>query len=165
MATKKSGTKGKSNLKARAATAEDAQIAMQLYDLRREPEMRKARKFINFEFWPRTFDEFITVASDMTSQHNAYLRQVTTYWEMAASLVARGAFHPQVFFDWCGESFFVYAKFKPLLKEIRAGINPAAFANVEAVINMLPEAQERVKAVEKRLAERYPQSAQAAGKR
>lgn len=138
---------------------------MRLYDLRREPEMRKARNFVNFEFWPRSYDEFFAVANDMASQHNAWMRQVTTYWEMSASLVVRGAFHPGVFFDWCGEAFFVYAKFKPLLKEIRAKINPSAFGNVEAVIAMLPEAQERVRMVEKRLGERYPQSAQAAGKR
>lgn len=157
--------KKKSSPKMRPATPADAQIAMRLYDLRREPEMRKARNFINFEYWPRTWDDFNAVASAMGDPKNAYLRQVTTYWEMAASLVVRGALHPGVFYDWCGEAFFVYTKFKPLLKEIRAKVNPAAFANVEAVIHMLPEAQERVKAVEKRLAERYPQSAQAAGKR
>ena len=102
------------------ATPADAEIAMRLYDLRRESEMRKARNFVNFEFWPRSFEEFDAVASSMDSQQNAYLRQVQSYWEMAASLVLRGTFHPGVFLDWCGEAFFTYAKFKPLLKEIRA---------------------------------------------
>ncbi len=159
MATKKPAAK------TRLATADDAKIAMRLYDLRREAEMRNARKFVNFEFWPRNFDEFMVVANDMGSQHNAWLRQVSTYWEMAASLVVRGALHPGVFLDWCGEAFYFYAKLKPLLKEIRAKINPSAFANIEAVLGMLPEAQERVRMLEKRLAERYPQSAQAATKR
>jgi len=157
--------KKKRSPKMRPATPADAQIAMRLYDLRREPEMRKARKFINFEMWPKSFEEFAALANDLGKPENAWMRQVTTYWEMAASLVVRGALHPGVFYDWCGESFYIYAKFKPLLKDIRANINPAAFANLEAVLNMLPEAQERVKAVEKRLAERFLQSAQAAGKR
>jgi hypothetical protein len=34
-------------------SAEDARIIMQLYDLRRESEMRKARSWFASSFWPR----------------------------------------------------------------------------------------------------------------
>ena len=140
------------------ATPADAEIAMRLYDLRRESEMRKARDFVNFQFWPRSFEEFDAVASSMDSQQNAYLRQVQSYWEMAASLVLRGTFHPGVFLDWCGEAFFTYAKFKPLLKEIRAKMGPAAFAKVEALTTQYPEMRDRVKMLEQSIAQRYRQS-------
>jgi hypothetical protein len=149
--------------KMKPATPADANIAMKLYSLRREAEMRKARNFINFEFWPRTFDEYNVVASAMGDPQNAYLRQVVSYWEMAASLVVRGALHPGVFLDWCGEAFFVYTKFKPLLKEIREKFGSAAFANIEALATQYPEMRERVKMLEQRIAQRYPQSAQPSG--
>ncbi len=141
--------------KMKPATPADAEIAMKLYDLRREPEMRKARDFVNFEFWPRTFEEFASVATAMGDPRNAYLRQVSSYWEMAASLVLRGTLHPGVFLDWCGEAFFTYTKFKPLLKEIREKLGGAAFSNVEALANRYPEMQERVKMLEQRIAQRY----------
>ena len=39
--------------KGKKATAKDAQVLIQLYDLRREPVMRAARKFMVSEFWRR----------------------------------------------------------------------------------------------------------------
>ena len=41
------------------ATATDAQLIMQLYDLRREPEMRKARHWWVAEFWPQSVDDVL----------------------------------------------------------------------------------------------------------
>lgn len=143
--------------KMKPATPADAEIAMRLYDLRRENEMRKARNFVNFDFWPRNFEDFNAVASAMGDEKNAYLRQVSSYWEMAASLVLRGALHPGVFLDWCGEAFFVYAKFKPLLKEVRTRLGNTAFINVETLAGLFPEMQERVKMLEARIAQRYRQ--------
>jgi hypothetical protein len=154
----------KATKKVKPATPADAEIAMRLYDLRRESEMRKARNFVNFEFWPANFEDFSAVASAMDRQENAYLRQVQSYWEMAASLVLHGTLHPGVFLDWCGEAFFTYAKFKPLLKEIRAKMGPAAFANIEALTAQYPEMRERVKMLEQRIAQRFRASGPAAGK-
>jgi len=39
---------------AKKATAADAQLILQLYDLRRESELRKARNWWVSEFWPAT---------------------------------------------------------------------------------------------------------------
>ncbi len=71
-------------------TAEDAQIIMRLYDLRREPEMRKARGWFA-GFWPRNPDDVIQVINAVNPQENAWFRQVSGYWDMAASFVLRGA--------------------------------------------------------------------------
>ena len=45
------------------------------------------------------------------SDKNAYWRQVITYWEMAASMVLRGAVDADLFLDSQGEGLFLYAKF------------------------------------------------------
>ena len=57
---------------------------------------------------------------------------MTSYWEMAASLVLRGALHEELFFDCSGEMYCVFAKFKPYLADIRKKL-PYFLLNVEAV--------------------------------
>lgn len=144
----------------RPATYEDARIGIKLFELRREEEMRKARQFINFDFWPKTAEEFVALAG-ARDQRNAWLRQVGSYWEMAASLVLRGILHPDVFLDWCGEAFFTYTKFKPLLPEFRKQTG-GGFMNVEKLVETYPAMAERVRMLEERIAKRFPQSVQAA---
>ncbi|MDA1185470.1 MAG: hypothetical protein O2930_12605 [Acidobacteria bacterium] len=93
------------------ATAADAEIVMRLYDLRREESLRKARHFMVFGFSPKTLDELRAVSRDMTGAHNALWRQTLSFWEMAASLVLRGAVDPDLFLDSNGEGILIYAKF------------------------------------------------------
>jgi len=64
------------------ATAADAELILKLYELRREPEMRKARNWWMNEFWPESADDFITIAMSFPSQENQWMRQAATYWEM-----------------------------------------------------------------------------------
>lgn len=121
---------------AKKATAHDAQVILQLYDLRREPEMRKARSWYATEFWPQNADEFLAVANAFPSQENAWMRQVNGYWDMASALVVHGAINEGLFIQGgiSGEMFFIFAKFYPFLKEIRQKMdNPDAYANIEAV--------------------------------
>jgi hypothetical protein len=133
------------------ATSADAQIALQLYDFRRESEMRKARKFIA-DFWPKSAEELINLSMAWGTQENAWMRQVFSYWETAASLVVRGAFHPGVAFDTCGEMWFVYCKIKPFLKVLREKMNaPEAFSNMEKVAEGTPEGRQRLKQMQERM--------------
>jgi len=135
------------------ATHADAELILKLYDLRRESEMRKARNFI-FNFWPESTQDIINLFMNFTSQENAWMRQVVGYWEMAASLALRGALHQDLFFDNNGEMFFVYAKFRPFVKELREHFKePNLFANVEKLANSTPESRERLERIEKRQAE------------
>ncbi len=135
------------------ATAADAQIVLQLYDLRRDSEMRRARHFISAEFWPESAEDTLRVARSYPSEENTSLRQVTSYWEMAASFVLRGALHEGIFFDASGEMYCVYAKFKPFLPEIRQKL-PYFLLTVEKVIMNTPEGRNRLERLEKRLARR-----------
>src|SRR5205823_3622715 len=105
--------------KGKKATAQDAQILMQLYDLRREPVMRKARDFVIGQFSPSTYEEFQSVMSSFGSEQNAYARQALTYWDMAAAMVLEGALHEGLFFKCNGELHFLFAKFGHYLPRLR----------------------------------------------
>ncbi|HEU5335396.1 MAG TPA: hypothetical protein VFU27_05505 [Terriglobales bacterium] len=134
------------------ATNADAQIVLQLYDFRREAEMRKARDFVA-NFWPQSVDDIINLATSFGSKENAWMRQVFTYWDMAACLALRGAIHPGLAFDTLGEMWFVYAKVKPFLKEYRQKMGvPESFANIEKFIESTPEGRQRLKLMQERLA-------------
>jgi hypothetical protein len=98
------------------ATAEDAQIIMRLYDLRREAEMRKARHWYA-GWWPASAGDVLQVLNGYGTQENAWFRQVNGYWDMAASFVVRGALNEELFFDSGGEMWFTLAKLHPFLKE------------------------------------------------
>ncbi len=103
--------------KALASNA-DAEIILKLYELRTETVMRRARAWMTAEFWPGTADEFFEVLNDFGSENNAYLRQVVSYWEMAAALVLHGAVSSDLFLDTNGECFFILAKLTHILPEI-----------------------------------------------
>jgi hypothetical protein len=135
-------------------TATDAQLIMQLYDLRREPEMRKARNWWVTGFWPESVDDFMKVAGAMGSQENNWLRQVTGYWSMAVSFVLQGALSEELFIQPAvsGEMFVIFAKVHPFLKELREKLgDPEAFANIEKVITGSKYGRERLKFMLKRV--------------
>src|ERR1700693_97798 len=136
------------------ATAADAQLIMQLYELRREPELRKARSWWFSEFWPQNADEFLKLAFAMGAQKSNWLRQVSGYWSMAASFVLHGALNEELFIQPAvsGEMFFVFGKVYPFLKELREKIgDPQMFGNIEKVITGSKFGRERLKLTLKRL--------------
>lgn len=135
------------------AHAADAHTILYLYDLRRDEEMRRARHFISAEFWPESADDILRIARAFPSPENSWMRQVTTYWEMAASLVLRGALHEGLFFDSSGEMYCVYAKFRPFLPEIRKKL-PKMLVMVEEVVLRSPEGRGRLQRLEERLQRR-----------
>jgi hypothetical protein len=118
------------------STAADAQVIMQLYNLRREPEMRKARAWWLAEFWPGSVEDFMKVSAAIGTQENNWLRQVSSYWEMAASMAVHGAVSSDLFLEpsFSGEMFFLFAKLNPFLKELREKASPTMLRNVEQVI-------------------------------
>lgn len=120
----------------------DADLVLKLYDLRRESELRKARTFIG-EFEPKTIDD-VKAISNWEHPENAHFRQVMSYWGMVADFVTRGLLHPEMFAAHCGEAVFIYAKFEPLLAQIRAEVNPMFLANVEAAIKSHPAPQAKL---------------------
>ena len=139
------------------ATTADAQVILQLYELRRESEMRKARTWWFGSFWPLNADDFMKVMNAVGTPENAWLRQVAGYWDMAAAIAVQGAVNQELFLvpSFSGEMFTVFAKVRPFLKELREKIgNPELFANIETLINSSKKGRKRLERFEVRLAAR-----------
>ncbi len=140
---------------AKRATSEDARLIIELYDLRREAEMRKARAWWLTSFWPKSADDFLKIQTAMGTPENNWYRQVSGYWSMAANLVLQGAANEALFFDpsFCGEMYFMFAKVQPFLKELREKMqNPFFFKNIEKAIMGSKVAKAQYATIEKRVA-------------
>ena len=125
-----------------ASTA--AEVLLKLYELRTEPALRQARAWFAFEFHPSSARE-VLAAWLGPGHESAPYRMVTSYWDMAASLVNQGAIPAEMFNAANTEHFALYAKMRPYLAEVRAATNyPDYLMNVERVIESLPDAQARV---------------------
>lgn len=131
---------------------QSAKLILKLYDLRREAVMREARNWF-FSFNPESFED---IQRTSMGEHGAYLRMVTTYWDMACSFVNHGAIDAEMFNDANGEQVFVFAKLQPFLEQIRAAGNPTSFQHLEKAVMSMPHAEERlarVREMSKRMAE------------
>lgn len=124
------------------ATPADAEIILKLYQLRTETLMREARAWITGEFWPVTVEDFFVVAGNPADPHNAFFRQVVTYWEMAAAMVLHGAVSAELFVDCNGEGFFLLAKFDHILEGIREK-SPTFMMKTSELINRFTAASAR----------------------
>jgi len=130
------------------ATPADAEIILKLYDLRRETLMRQARAWVIGEFWPATAEEYFVVASNPSDPHNAFVRQVIGYWEMAAAMVLHGAVSAELFVDCNNEGFFLLAKFAPILEQIRER-NAMFLQKTSEMIKRFTAAASKYEAVQK----------------
>jgi len=145
-----------------APTHADAELILNLYDLRREPEMRKARHWYG-GWWPSSADDVLQVLNAFGTQENAWFRQVNGYWDMAASFVVRGVLNEELFFDSAGEMWFTLAKLQPFLREVREKANiPQGFLRVEELAPRTRSGRERLDMMLKRFeARRSPATAKA----
>jgi hypothetical protein len=123
------------------AIQDEAALVLQLYDLRREETMRKARDWYMREFNPESMAD---IERTLFGEHSAYMRMVASYWEMAAALVNNSAIGLQLFNDTNGEQLGVFAKLEPFLKEIRSAFGPQFLANLEKLVDATPGGRERV---------------------
>lgn len=139
---------------AKKVSVAEGQLLLQFYDLRREPEMRKARHWWLWEFSPRSADDFVKVAFAGGTQENNWLRQAPSYWSMAAALVLRGAINEELFLrpSFSGEMFVIFGKVYPFLDELREKMgDPELFKDVETVIKHTKWGRERLKFILKRI--------------
>lgn len=110
----------------------DAELALRVYDMRREAVMRESRAAINGKFWPKTYDDVVALTKGDHPLNAAY-RQVGSFWEMVYGFARHGIVHPDFWLESNGEGIFVFAKVAPYLDRIRAEISPVAFRNAEWV--------------------------------
>ena len=142
-------------------TYEDAQLVLKLYELRREEKLRAAREWFTGKFFPQTAED----VTALTGTENAYYRMVTTYWEMAASFVARGVVNADLFLDSGGEMILVWAKLAEFVPQLRKNLGSEnLLKNVEHVIESSPRAKERVGVMRQRIAQVRARALAAAAK-
>ncbi|MGD0911285.1 MAG: hypothetical protein ABR928_05275 [Terracidiphilus sp.] len=132
------------------ATPADAEIVLKLYQLRTEATMRQARAWVLGEFWPKTADEFFAVLDNPGDKHNPWLRQVVTYWEMAAAMVLHGAVSAELFVDCNAEGFSILAKFAPILPAIREKY-PTYLTKTSDMVKRFSSAAQRYEGIERRV--------------
>jgi hypothetical protein len=127
---------------------DEADLILKLYELRREPTMRKARDWYFLEFNPQSPAD---VRNAIFGEHSGHLRMVTSYWDMAAALVNHGAISIDLFDDTNGEHIGVFSKMEPVLEEARTIIGPRVLANLEKLIDATPDGRARSAAARERM--------------
>ena len=121
-----------------------ATVLLKLYELRTEPALRQARAWFAFEFHPASARDVLSTWLGPGHESAPY-RMVTSYWDMAASLVILGAIPAEMFNEANTEHIALFAKLRPFLAEVRSATGyPDYLANVERVIEMLPQPEERI---------------------
>ena len=117
----------------------NAQLLLQIYDLRREDRLRAARAWLLPGFAAGSMKEFLELYPPGTD-HNAYFRQVVTYWDMVAAIVNRGMIDEDLFFETTGEALLTWLRVRDVALEMReARKNPLYLRNLET----LAEKQEK----------------------
>ena len=144
-------------------TYEDAQLVLKLYELRREEKLRAAREWFVGKFFPLSAADLETLYS-LPGTENTYFRMVTSYWDMAASFVARGVLNADLLIDSAGEMLLVWAKLESHLPQIRGKVvSPTFLSNLEKLVESSAYARERLVGARQTVA-RLSQRAQAAAK-
>ena len=116
-------------------THEQAQLHLQVYDLRREPRLRQARDWFSKNYIVDTFDDYMRIAAPGT-EGGAFAGMVMGYWEQACALLNYGLLHEDLFFETSGEFFGVWELLKPIVPEARE-----RFANKQLLVNLEKAAQ------------------------
>ena len=135
-------------------TVADAQLILQLYDLRRETEIRKARDWWGGEFFPQSVDDIMKVSWAMNTKENNWFRMVLGYWGIVASFVLEGVLNEELFFKpgFSGEMFLIFAKLQPHLKAYREKLgDPKALHDIEVVATRTKAGRERLQLMAKRI--------------
>jgi hypothetical protein len=126
------------------ATYDDANLVMRLYDLRREEKLREARAWFVANFKPKSMAD-IGGLCPPGSENNARMRQVASYWDMAASFVTAGVLNAELFFASNREMLVVAVRFRPVLEELRGAYkDPSFLKNLETVAQQFSDYLDKV---------------------
>jgi hypothetical protein len=99
-------------------THEQAQLHLQVYDLRREARLRQARDWFFKNYFVDTVEDHMRIAGPGT-ESGAFASMVMSYWEQACALLNYGLLHEDLFFETSGEFFGVWERIKPIIGQTR----------------------------------------------
>src|ERR1700730_415269 len=99
-------------------THEQAQLHLQVYEMRREARLRQARDWYFKNYIVESFDDYMRSAAPVT-EAGALAMMVLSYWEQACALLNYGLLHEGLFFETSGEFFGVWEMVKPTIAQGR----------------------------------------------
>ncbi len=99
-------------------THEQAQLHLQVYDLRREARLRQARDWFFRNYFVEKFEDAMRIAAPGT-EGGTLSNMVISYWEQACALLNYGLLHENLFFETSGEFFGVWERVKAIVPEAR----------------------------------------------
>jgi hypothetical protein len=99
-------------------THEQAQLHLQVYDMRREARLRQGRDWFFKNYFVDSLEDSMRIAGPGT-ENGALAMMVISYWEQACALLNYGLLHEDLFFETNGEFFMVWERLKPILAPAR----------------------------------------------
>jgi hypothetical protein len=112
-------------------THEQAQLHLQVYEMRREAKLRQGRDWFFKNYFAETLEDGMKIAAPGT-ETGALFMMVLSYWEQACALLNYGLLHDGLFFETSGEFFGVWERVKPIVPQARERfMNKQFLANLE----------------------------------
>jgi hypothetical protein len=99
-------------------THEQAQLHLEVYDLRREARLRQAREWFFKNYFVDSLEDAMRIAAPGT-ETGVFAMMVLSYWEQACALLNYGLLHEDLFFETSGEFFGVWERVKPIVPKAR----------------------------------------------
>jgi hypothetical protein len=99
-------------------THEQAQLHLQVYEMRREARLRQGRDWFFKNYFVDSLDDSMRIAGPGT-ENGPLAMMVISYWERACALLNYGLLHEDLFFETSGEFFGVWERVKPVVPQFR----------------------------------------------
>jgi len=116
-------------------THEQAQLHLQIYEMRREPRLRQARDWFFRNYFAETLEESMRIAAPGT-EGGAFVMMVFGYWDQACALLNYGLLHEDLFFETSGEFFAVWDRIRATVPQGRKQWSNTQFlSNLEKAAN------------------------------
>ncbi len=125
-------------------THEQAQLHLQIYEMRREARLRQARDWFFKNYFVDNFDDSMRIAAPGT-ENGTFAMMVLSYWDQACAMLNYGLLHEDLFFETSGEFFGVWERVKPAIPQGRE-----RFANKQFMAHLEKAAQRYETWIEKR---------------
>ncbi len=99
-------------------THEQAQLQLQLFEMRREARLRQARDWFQKNFFVESFEDAMKVGAPGT-EGGTNVMMVAGYWDQVCAMLNYGLLHEGLFFETNGEFFMSWERLKPMVPGFR----------------------------------------------
>jgi hypothetical protein len=99
-------------------THEQAQLHLQIYEMRREAKLREGRDWFFKNFFVDNLDDWMRLAGPGTDKGGLAM-MVLSYWDQACAMLNYGLLHEDLFFETGGEFFGVWDRVSPAVPQAR----------------------------------------------